>query len=118
MPTRIDSKLVFPNRRGGYIDLHSWRQRDWNPALEAAGYTTDEGKAERGPYALRHTYATWALRAGIPTFTLARRMGTSLEMIDKTYEHPAVNADEWEIERLTAFDQVDGRYLFAGDART
>ncbi|MGH3029410.1 MAG: tyrosine-type recombinase/integrase [Gaiellaceae bacterium] len=119
LPVRIDSKLVFPNRRGGYIDLHNWRQRDWAPALEAAGFTNEKDKADRGPYALRHTYATWALRAGIPTFTLARRMGTSLEMIEQTYGHLAVDADEWEIERLTAFDaEQDGRYVDAGEGRS
>jgi integrase len=113
-PTRLDSKLLFPNRRGGYIDLHNWREREWNPALEAAGFVDDEGKADRGPYALRHTFATWALRAGLPTFTLARRMGTSLEMIDRTYGHHAPDAEEWELERLTAFDSSqDGRSVDA-----
>jgi integrase len=103
-PVRLDSKLLFPNRSGGFLDLHNWRERQWRPALEGAGFVDEDGKADRGPYALRHTYATWALRAGIPTFTVARRMGTSLQMIEKTYGHLAVDAEEWEVARLTAFD--------------
>jgi integrase len=114
LPPRLDSKLLFPNSRGGYVNLHNWREREWNPALEAAGFTNEKEKADRGPYALRHTYATMSLRAGIPTFTLARRMGTSLEMIDRTYGHHALDAEEWEIERLTAFDSSeDGRQVDA-----
>ena len=37
-------------------------------------------------------------------FALARRMGTSLEMIDKTYGHLAPDADEYELGLLDAFD--------------
>jgi hypothetical protein len=31
---------------------------------------------------LRHTHATFALRAGVPVFALSRFMGTSIAMID------------------------------------
>jgi integrase len=48
------------------------------------------GIAHRRIYDLRHTYATWSLPAGIDVYTLARRMGTSLLMIDRTYGHGAV----------------------------
>jgi hypothetical protein len=33
---------------------------------------------------MRHTYATWSLVAGVDIFALARRMGTSVKMIDRT----------------------------------
>jgi integrase len=59
IPPRLDSKLVFPAARGGYIGLDGWRTRHWYPALEAAGIR------QRGPYQLRHTFATEALAAGI-----------------------------------------------------
>jgi integrase len=108
MPVRLDSRLVFPAARGGLIDLHNWREDYWHPAMIAAGFVTDSGKPDRGPYALRHTYATWALRAGLPTFTVARRMGTSVEMIEKNYGHLAHDAEEWEMERLIAFDAESG----------
>lgn len=37
-------------------------------------------------------------------FTLSRRMGTSLAMIDATYGHLAPNADELESELLDSYD--------------
>jgi integrase len=36
------------------------------------------------PYSLRHTFATFAIAAGVSLFELARFMGTSVEQIDKT----------------------------------
>jgi integrase len=50
--------------------------------VKAAGFIDAEGKANRRSYDLRHTYATMSLAAGVSLFTLARRMGTSVEMID------------------------------------
>jgi integrase len=69
----------------------------------------DDGKADRGPHALRHTYATMALRAGLPTFTFARRLGTSVQMIEETYGHVAHDSEAWELERLEAFDTESDR---------
>jgi integrase len=51
IPPRLDTALVFPATRGGYVGLDTWRNREWYPALEAAGI-------KRGPYHLRHTFAT------------------------------------------------------------
>jgi integrase len=83
LPPRIDTPLVFPAPEGGRIDIDNWRLRRWYPALEAAGL------AKRGPYALRHTFATEALAAGVSTFDLAEMMGNSLQMIDAHYGHLA-----------------------------
>jgi hypothetical protein len=33
---------------------------------------------------MRHTFASFAIVAGIPTFEIARMMGTSIEQIEKT----------------------------------
>ena len=55
---RLDTPLLFPAARGGHIGLDTWRTREWYPALEAAGLR------RRGPYQLRHTFATEALTAG------------------------------------------------------
>ena len=73
---RLDIPLLFPARGGGHIGRDNWRIREWYPALDAAGI------ARRGPYHLRHTFATEALAAGVSIFQLARRMGTSVKMID------------------------------------
>ena len=53
---------------------------------------------------LRHTYAAWALAAGIPAHDLARYMGSSLRMIDLTYGHLVVRGSEEAARtRLDAF---------------
>jgi integrase len=98
IPPRLDSPLLFPAARGGHIDLEKFRHREWAPALRAAGIP------HRRIYDLRHTYATWSLAAGVDLFTLSRRMGTSLAMIDATYGHLAPDADERERVLLDAYD--------------
>jgi integrase len=76
-----DSPLVFPAPRGGYLNLRNWRDRDWHPALEAAGV------APRGPNALRHTFATWFLLHSDDRWLLGKLMGTSIDMIEQHYGH-------------------------------
>jgi integrase len=80
-PTRLDTRLLFPNDQGEDLNLHEWRRDEWTSALKAAGV------AHRGPYALRHTYAAFSIAAGVSLFELARFMGTSVEQIDRTYGH-------------------------------
>jgi hypothetical protein len=41
---------------------------------------------------MRHTFASVAIAAGIPTFEIARMMGTSVLMIEKTYGHLLADA--------------------------
>jgi integrase len=98
LPPRLDTQLLFPALRGGYVNLHNWRSREWKPALRAAGIDA------RRIYDLRHTYATFSLAAGVSLFTLSRRMGTSVEMIDRTYGHLAPDVEEYERGLLDAFD--------------
>jgi integrase len=81
LPPRIDSRLLFPAARGGPIALQPWRWREWQPALRAAAVE------HRTPYALRHTYASLSIAAGVSLFELSRLMGTSPAMLDKTYGH-------------------------------
>jgi len=58
---------------------------------------------------MRHTFATWSLAAGMSIFTLARRMGTSVQMIDETYGHLARDTNEQDCEMLDAYDTANGR---------
>ena len=37
LPPRLDSPLLFPAAKGGHIELGKWREREWKPALRAAG---------------------------------------------------------------------------------
>ena len=81
LPAQLATPLLFLAPTGGHIYLDNWRSRDWYPALEAAGVS------KRGPYHLRHTFASEALAAGMHLWHLARVMGTSLREIDRTYGH-------------------------------
>lgn len=83
-PSDPQTPLLFPAAHGGYLDLHNFRSRYWKPAQLAAGI-----EPLRRVYDLRHTFATFALRAGISTFDLSRYMGASLTMIDRHYGHLA-----------------------------
>jgi integrase len=92
--TRPVDPLLFPAEHGGYLDLHNFRTR-WKPAQVAAGVTPP-----RPVYDLRHTFATFALRAGISTFDLSRYMGASLTMIDRHYGHLARDGRDHAIRLL------------------
>ena len=87
---------MFPAARGGYLSLDNLRTREWYDALDAAGI------ARRGPYHLRHTFATEALAAGVSIFELARVMGASVKEIDRTYGHLARDSEDAIRARLEA----------------
>lgn len=91
--------LVFSSIAGTPLDLHNVRSRAWRPALQRAAIDHPHRI-----YDLRHTYATWSLRAGVSLFQLARRMGTSIDMIDATYGHLAADAAAHERELLDQWD--------------
>ena len=108
-----ESSLVFPGERGGYLDVHHFRPYQWRPAQRAAGIDP-----LRRIYDLRHTFATFALRAGISTFDLSRFMGASLTMIDRHYGHLARDGrehairllDELSAEQRPPWTLVDARW--------
>jgi integrase len=81
LPPRLDTRLLFPGARGGHLNLNDWRSEEWTPAVRASGLE------HRSPYALRHSFATFAIAAGVSLYELARFMGTSVEQIDRTYGH-------------------------------
>jgi hypothetical protein len=99
--------------RGGYIDLHNFRARSWRPAQVAAGI-----EPIRRPYDLRHTYATFALRAGISIFDLSRFMGASLAMIDKHYGHLARDGREHAVALLDAYARDAAAWTLNGRRTT
>jgi len=101
--------LVFPAERGGYLDLHNFRNREWKPAQVATRI-----EPVRRIYDLRHTFATFALRAVISTFDLSRYMGASLTMIDRHYGHLARDGREHAIKLLDALNAPGARPVDAG----
>jgi integrase len=138
-PAHSDSRdLVFTTTRGKPIDLHVFRHRHWNVAVEVAGlavcrchhlsgYHDPNGCGVSGcacasfhrttgsptPYALRHTFATNALRAGLSTFEVARYMGTSMKMIDAHYGHFASDSRTHALALLNGAVDESARRLRA-----
>jgi integrase len=100
IPPRLDTPLLFPGLHGGHLNLHSFRAKHWRPALRAAGLEY------RTPYALRHTFASFALAARVPPKDLAELMGTSLEQISETYGHALPDAHDRARAALDAFGPI------------
>jgi integrase len=94
---RSESEILFPNSRGGRIDFRSFGRRHWKPAQQAAGT-----EPLHDLYDLRHTYATFALRAGVPVFAVSRFMGSSIAMIDHHYGHLAHDSRQHAVSLLDA----------------
>jgi integrase len=86
---------ALSGRAGRLPRRHNFRNREWKPAQRVAGI-----EPLRRVYDLRHTFATFALRAGISTFDLSRYMGASLTMIDRHYGHLARDGREHAIRLL------------------
>jgi hypothetical protein len=57
-------------KTAGVLNLDHFRQREWAPAIEAAGI-----KRPARMYDTRSTFASNALDAGVSVFQLARVMG-------------------------------------------
>lgn len=105
IPPRLDSPLLFPGTRGGYLNLRNFRRRDWIPAVEAAGI-------ERARlYDLRHSFASSALAAGVPSGVLAHYFGASERMIDRAYSHLVSGSHDLVRDRLDAWAAQESERL-------
>lgn len=112
IPVRPETSLVFPGANGGYFDLHNFRVREWRPAQKAVGV-----RPLRRVYDLRHTFATFALRAGVSTFALSRYMGASLTMIDRHYGHLTTDGGDHARQLLDLYSTSQKRSWTLVDAR-
>jgi hypothetical protein len=79
------------------IDFRVFGRRHWRTAQIAAGI-----EPIRELYDLRHTYATFALRARVPVFAVSRFIGSSVAMIDRHYGHLARDSREHAVALLDA----------------
>jgi integrase len=91
IPRFLGCPFVFHGWRGDGVplsdaDWRSWTDNRWRPALRAAGLQ------HRKPYNTRHTFAYFALRAGVPINTVAQEMGH--DNVQQTYGTYGKWADE------------------------
>jgi integrase len=93
---RLDSPYVFAGPKRGPFDVHNFRRREWNPAVESSGI---EKPARL--YDLRSTFASNAL-VTLTVYELARIMGTSVGMIEAHYGTLLDTAHESLLDRLDA----------------
>lgn len=100
MPARIDTPILFPAPRGGYLDLEKFRHREWAPALRAAD--VDHHRI----YDCRHTFASWAIEDGrMSLIHLATVMGTSVRQLEDTYFRWLSRTDEQVRTFLDEYDE-------------
>jgi integrase len=99
LPPRLDTPLLFPAPMGGPLNLDHFRAREWRPAIKASGV-----REPARIYDLRATFASRAIRAGVPVFELAKIMGTSVHMIELHYGSLLDGAAAAIAARLDAFD--------------
>jgi integrase len=83
------TKLTKDRERDNYIfvreDASRWKRSDQTRPIKEAldkGGLPEEGSI----YALRHTYISQAIEGGVPLNIIADNCGTSVRMIEKTYE--------------------------------
>jgi integrase len=67
------------------------------------------GIEHRRIYDLRHTFASFAIAAGVSLFYLARIMGTSVAQIDATYGHLLPDSEDYLRGLLDSYDAREKR---------
>lgn len=82
---RGPGEWLFTTKRGGPVRGDWWRTDVWVPAVRE----WDGGKSPR-VHDLRHTFASWAIRAGVPLTVLQRQLGhESIQTTSDVYGHLA-----------------------------
>jgi hypothetical protein len=109
VPRSIATRRVFHVEGRPISWVYFWREV-WRPALETAELDY------RAPYNLRHTFAYWSLRAGVPIATVAREMGhESTEHTFRVYggwclevgADAAAMREAWAASRPTTWTAVE-----------
>lgn len=87
--------LLWPNSVGGPRDVDLWRRRSFHPALVRSGLP------RMVPHELRHTAASAWFDEGFDLVEVARMLGDSLAVAERTYIHLYKGRRP---ERMTALD--------------
>jgi len=77
------ASLVFPSRKGTFINWGNFTNRGWKKTLESLSDIQ-----YRNPYQTRHTFCSLCREADIASIQIAKWVGNSAEMIDRIYAKP------------------------------
>ncbi len=86
------NRILFASKTGNRLSLDTFRQRVWNPAVEAIG------RPDLAPHCLRHTFITWTVRQ-------APKTGATTLAIARVSGHRQLSSVEWYVE--TWNEQLD-----------
>ena len=79
---------IFPTKHG---NQKAWLSKSFRKVVEELGF--NEGKNDRRQrvtfHTLRHTYASWAVMAGVPLFTVGKALGHKTASMTQRYAHLA-----------------------------
>ena len=90
--------VVLSSPRGSWVRASSWRQRFWNPAVEAAGL-----QRPLRFHDLRHTHASWLIAKGAHAKAIQERLGhSSITVTMDTYGHLMPEIDQGLADMLDA----------------
>ena len=93
-----DAPVIRSRQGTGLLDLRNWRNRVWDPAVDAAGVRAT-------PYDCRHTFASLLIHEGRPVVYVATQMGHASSTL--TLDHYAhVYADADLEQRVAMVDAI------------
>jgi integrase len=92
MAGRERESLVFTAPEGGPVNDVNFRNRVWNPAVEAAGIRVFP------PRIMRHTAASWLVMDGVPLYDVHALLGHESVATTQRYAHLAPDARSRVIE--------------------
>ena len=96
-PRFSEQNLVFPSETGGYIDPGNYNRKFYKIVKRT-------GLPKVNPHALRHSFATRALEAGVDLKTTQELLGhSSIEITANLYTHVLMEHKRKEVEKLNSF---------------
>lgn len=110
LPRDSDDDFVFQSPTGNVVWAWTFHEQAWRRALTAARLADPRFTKTPRPHDLRHTHASWMLRAGMNIVDLSRRLGhENVAITTDLYSHEMPAAQHEAVAALDrAFD--DAKY--------